>query len=279
LRGEFVDVGNTRLYYYASGTRGGGEPVLFVHGFPTSSHLWARVVPLVPPGHRVVVPDLLGFGRSDPPPRGATAGTLTVDAHARRLTDLVDVLGISTLCLVGHGIGAAIALEMARANPKRVTRLVLVSPVFSLVQSTVAHRALRIILPLARLVPASWTLGVLHRRLARLYRGSSTHDQPIDHYLRPFSGPGGVGTLVAHVRGLAPSPARSLQRQGVPPSQASLRVTIVRGADDVLLSRDGAENVRAQLAGRSVAEISGGHFCPEESPEQLAQVLRRDLMS
>src|SRR5688500_17555445 len=67
VRGEFLDLSGARLYYYAAGSHGDGDPVLFLHGFPTSSHLWQDVVPHVPPGHRVVVVDLLGFGRSDFP--------------------------------------------------------------------------------------------------------------------------------------------------------------------------------------------------------------------
>ena len=46
MRGEFLDVGGARLYCYAAGSRGAGEPIVLLHGFPTSSHLWSRVVPL-----------------------------------------------------------------------------------------------------------------------------------------------------------------------------------------------------------------------------------------
>jgi haloalkane dehalogenase len=60
MRGEFVDLSGARLYYYAAGSRGSGEPVVFIHGFPTSSHLWADVIPLMPTGHRRVLLDLLG---------------------------------------------------------------------------------------------------------------------------------------------------------------------------------------------------------------------------
>ena len=67
MRGEFLDVGGARLYYYAAGTRGGGEPLVLIHGFPTSSHLWQDLVPLLPDGRRVVVPD-----GSDPQLRAIT---------------------------------------------------------------------------------------------------------------------------------------------------------------------------------------------------------------
>ena len=83
MRGEFIDVNGARLYYYAAGSRGVGEPVVFLHGFPTSSHLWTEVVPLVPKGHRVVVVDLLGYGRSDRP-AGRDSDELAIRVAAGR---------------------------------------------------------------------------------------------------------------------------------------------------------------------------------------------------
>ena len=98
MRGEFIDVNGARLYYYAAGTRGAGEPVVFLHAFPTSSHLWTEVVPLVPKGHRVVVVDLLGYGRSDRP----AGRDVSVRGHAERVVGLLDALSINYACIVGH---------------------------------------------------------------------------------------------------------------------------------------------------------------------------------
>src|SRR5690348_8797608 len=109
MRGEFLDLSGARLYYYAAGTRGTGVPVVFIHGFPTSSHLWSDLVPLMEPGHRLVVLDLLGYGRSDRPHGRA----VDVRAHAERILQLLDELRISRACLVGHGIGGGIAQSVA----------------------------------------------------------------------------------------------------------------------------------------------------------------------
>lgn len=102
MRGEFVDLGGARLYYYAAGTRGTGEPVVFLHGFPTSSHLWREVVPLVPDGHRVVVVDLLGYGRSDKP----LGRDVSIKGHAERVVQLLDALRIERAAIIGHDVGA-----------------------------------------------------------------------------------------------------------------------------------------------------------------------------
>src|SRR5574337_590242 len=101
MRGEFVDVGGARLYYYAAGTRGAGAPLVLLHGFPTSSYLWHRVVPLLPEGHRVVVCDLLGYGRSDRP----LQRDLSIAGHAGRVIGLLDALRIASATIIGHGLG------------------------------------------------------------------------------------------------------------------------------------------------------------------------------
>src|SRR5262245_5442385 len=109
MRGEFVEIDSARLYYYAAGTRGAGEPVIFLHVFPTTRHLWPDVAALMPPGQRLVVTDLLGYGRSDPPGNRS----LTLHAHAARVAGLMDNLRIPNACIVGHGVGGGIAQALA----------------------------------------------------------------------------------------------------------------------------------------------------------------------
>src|ERR1700759_690888 len=94
MRGEFLDLSGARLYYYAAGTRGAGVPVVFLHGFATSGHLWADVVPLIPAGQRLVVLDLLGYGRSDRP----ETRDVDVRSHAERVIELMDELRIQRAC-------------------------------------------------------------------------------------------------------------------------------------------------------------------------------------
>jgi len=121
MRGEFIDVGGRRLYYYAAGTRGTGVPILLIHGFPTSSRLWHSVARDFPDGHRLVIVDLPGYGRSE---LGTADATCT--AHAEALRGLLDDLGIARACVAGHGTGGGIAQRLAVAAPDRVSHLALI---------------------------------------------------------------------------------------------------------------------------------------------------------
>lgn len=274
MRGEFVDVGGTRLYYYASGSRGAGEPLLLVHGFPTSSHLWARVVPLLPAGYRVIVPDLLGYGRSDPAPPNGLATDVTVAGHARRMIRLLDVLGVERAGVIGHGIGAAVALDMWRAQPHRVTRLGLVNPIHSPSRATGAPWIARVSLPLGGRVPATILLSGLRRRLARLYADAAVHGPAIDQYLRPFRGPQGRAALVGHMRALTTDAAAAeTDAQAASEMAPPVSTAIVCGDQDPLVPPASADRLRASIAGSTLHHVAGGHFSPEESPEQVAAAL------
>ena len=90
------------MHYVDEGPRD-GRPVVLVHGNPTWGYLYRHfITPLVEAGYRVVVPDHLGFGRSDKPDN---ASTYTIPRHSERLIALMDSLGLedATVVPVIHG--------------------------------------------------------------------------------------------------------------------------------------------------------------------------------
>jgi 2-hydroxymuconate-semialdehyde hydrolase len=101
---------------------GSGPPVLLLHGSGpgTTAAAWAPLIAALAPRHRVIAPDLLGFG-TQPRPTGSFRAAWTEQALA-----LVDSLGISSFAVVGNSAGGAIALALARARPRALKRVVAV---------------------------------------------------------------------------------------------------------------------------------------------------------
>jgi 2-hydroxymuconate-semialdehyde hydrolase len=101
---------------------GSGPPVLLLHGSGpgTTAAAWAPLIAALAPHHRVIAPDLLGFG-TGPRPSGSLRSAWTEQS-----LDLVDSLGISSFAVVGNSAGGAIALALACARPDAVTRVVAV---------------------------------------------------------------------------------------------------------------------------------------------------------
>src|SRR5690242_17650743 len=99
---------------------GTGEPVLLLHGFPDSSALWRHQVPaLVDTGHRVIAPDLRGFGASDRPEGAVQYAMPTLVGD---VVGILDALGADRVDLVGHDWGAGIGWALPSLAPQRVRR-------------------------------------------------------------------------------------------------------------------------------------------------------------
>lgn len=104
-----------------------GQPMVFVHGFGCDQSMWRQVAPAFEEKFRVITYDLTGMGKSD-----LSAYDMRryadLEAHAGDLLSIMQELDLENAVLVGHSIGATIALLAANQAPERVARLVLVSP-------------------------------------------------------------------------------------------------------------------------------------------------------
>jgi pimeloyl-ACP methyl ester carboxylesterase len=265
VRGEFLDLGGARLYYYAAGTRGAGVPVVFIHGFPTSSHLWGDVVPLMPPGHRLVIVDLLGYGRSDRP----LGHAVDIGAHAERMAALFDELRIPRACIVGHGMGGGIAQALAIRHPERVSHLCLIDSVALDHWPIVASRFARAVLAMASLLPGSVILAALHRDLARGYIDGGRAERSTDLYLRPFGEAAGRTAMLRHIHALA-------RTSEIEPKVSSISVptSLIWGQRDRLVPVSVGRRLQAAISGATLEIVpEARHFTPEESPQRITEVI------
>lgn len=267
MRGEFLDLSGARIYYYAAGTRGAGNPVVFLHGFATSGHLWNDVVPLMPPGHRLVVLDLLGYGRSDRP----GDRELDIRAHAARVLEVLDELRIDSACLVGHGLGGGIAQSLAVRHADRVSHLCLIDSVAFDGWPNRRLRLARAVLPLLALLPPRSLVTVLRRALARGYADSVRVARSIDMYVRPFADEAGRSALLAHLRAMRNDETSDLATRL---SGITIPTAIVWGRHDRTMPLEAGRQLQAAIPGASLTILDGArHYAPEETPRPIADVL------
>ncbi len=103
---------------------GSGEPLVLLHGLATNRAIWGPVVPALAGEHRVVCVDLPGFGESAPIGSG-----FELDVVAGRIAHALAARGVrGPFDLVGHSLGAGVALTLASIRPRSVRRLILVAP-------------------------------------------------------------------------------------------------------------------------------------------------------
>jgi haloalkane dehalogenase len=120
FQSSYREVQNLRLAHLDEGA---GAPVLFMHGEPTWSYLWRKVIPPVrDAGFRCIAPDLVGFGRSDKP---TDIGFYSYDRHVELAATLLEDLDLSGATIVVHDWGGPIGLRLAVEQRDRIERLVI----------------------------------------------------------------------------------------------------------------------------------------------------------
>ncbi|TCL08106.1 haloalkane dehalogenase [Shimia isoporae] len=109
---RFVDVNGSRIHYVDEGE---GDPVLFIHGNPTSSYLWRNIIPHTVPHGRAIALDLIGMGKSDKPDLGYRFAD-----HVPYLDGFIEALGLKNITLVIHDWGSALGFHYAHRHPDNI---------------------------------------------------------------------------------------------------------------------------------------------------------------
>lgn len=246
---------------------GHGPAVVLVHGFPTSSHLWRDLVPILAPRFRVVAPDLLGYGDSSKP---RDPHDMTIRAQAGSVRELLTGLGIGEFAAVGHDIGGGVAQILALEGG--VETMVLVDAItfdswpiegVKMVQAADPEKADQ---ELVRgIVGVVLDAGMSHPD------GLSAEDR--EEYLRPW-----LSEPVALLRG-----ARAIDGVGLVGTEDRLaeldaRVLVVWGEDDPFQPAALAERLGEVIPGATVALLPDcSHFVTEDAPQAVLPLIAEYL--
>lgn len=252
-------------------TEGEGPAVLLLHGIPTSGELWRDVIPRLSGRARVIAPDLLGYGRSEPP-RG-----LPVDivAHAERMVELLDALEVERATVVGHDIGGGVAQILAIRSPERVERLGLVNSVCYDSWPIPEMKAIQATAPVFEHLPPGLTTDGLRLGLLRGFVHRDRGERFLEAFLAPFSTSEGLHVFTEHARAL-----HSRHTEEIAPLLPELRipVEVVWGEQDPFQKVKYGERLAADIPTAELTRIpDSSHFAPADAPEEVADALLRLL--
>lgn len=119
IESDYATANGLRLHYLKAG-QGDATPIILLHGYTDTSHMWLPLISHLDDGREVIAPDLPGAGDSAIPPSGYDKKTLAQDIHA-----LVQQLGYHKVKIVGHDIGLMVAYAYAAQYPDEVESIVL----------------------------------------------------------------------------------------------------------------------------------------------------------
>lgn len=250
---------------------GDGRPVLLLHGFPDSSHVWRHQVPaLVAAGMRVVAPDLRGFGESDKPER---VEDYAITHSVADMVSVMDELGIDRAHVVGHDWGAGLAWCLAAFVPERVDRLVVMSVGHpnTLPDQTIEQREKAWYQLLFQFTDVAEEL--LTRDDWKLFREWLRGDGDMERYLADLSRPGALTAGLNWYRASA-GPRTELDR-GRPFPSVSAPTLGLWSSRDHYVTEDGMLRSAAHVSGAWRYEhIEGAsHWLQLDAPEKVNELL------
>jgi haloacetate dehalogenase len=267
---------------YLVARAGSGPPVLLLHGFPQTHVCWRRVVPRLAQAHTVVAPDLRGYGESEAPAGGPQGEGFSKREMAAELTEVMAAFGHDRFAVVGHDRGARVAYRLALDHPERVTRVGLINvvPTVEQFERMGAGPSLGYWPWFLLAQPAPFPERIISADPAALldYVFASWPSSPDaivpenrNAYRRALT-PSTIAAMCADYRA-----SFHLDRQDDADDRTAGRritapVLLVIGKDETQLA-DAPEIWRGWAEDLTATRVPGGHFTPEEAPEELAEAL------
>ena len=270
---KFIRVGQARVAFFEKGE---GEPVIFIHGLPTSSFLWRGVAGVVSENFHCLAPDLLGMGDTEV----ALNQDYTMPAQAEMISGFLKALEIPRAAIVAHDQGGACAQILAVRFPRLVSHLILVDSVaydnWPVYQVRRMQRWMKIppavwLLDLALSISRVKVVKFMFRNLVA--NKFVLNDEVIEEYSR------GIG---------ADRERRKRFRRFVLAGDGKYTVAVAPGlakfdrptmivwaAEDKIIPRHWGERLSREIPGARGLELvpGAGHLVPEEKPEILGRLI------
>jgi len=260
--------------------RGAGQPIVFLHGNPTSSYLWRKVMPHVEaPGLRLIAPDLMGMGDSEKVPAGAESDRYRFAGHARYLEAFLDrMIGpAERVVLVLHDWGGALGFDWAHHHQDRVRGLAymetFVRPLeladlpesfHSTLNAVRSDDGLRLVLEENMFI---------ENMLPSLIERTLTPEEMAE-YRRPYltAGEDRMPTLqFAREVPLSAKPADVAERMAAYSAwlQSSSLPKLFFEANPGVFIRDSVRDLARSFPNEKIVNVNGLHFLPEDCPDTI----------
>lgn len=261
-RQRVTQVGDRFISYIDEGA---GDPVVLLHGIPTWGFLWHHVIAHLSQTHRVLAPDLAGFGFSDKSDRFDRS----IAAQTELLHTWMSEIGVDRAAVVAHDIGGGVALRLTTLHPERVARLCVMNAICY--DSWPIELMLQLGHPEAnRTLSASATVTMLKQAL-KMGFAASPGDELLDALLAPYRTETGKLSLIRNAAALntnlTTDITRLLPRIEVP-------TLILWGVDDKFQLLKYGERLAMDIPGARLVRVANArHFVMIDQPEQVAREL------
>jgi len=276
---SYVDVLGSKMHFVDS--KGEGDPILLVHGIPSSSYLWRNVIPEITQRGRVIAVDLIGFGKSDKPKI-----SYKLKDQTRYFDAFVKALGLENITLVLHDMGSYVGLNYAMNHPEAVKAIVCMESMLTLdtfesmePQSAAYMRRVRDdhdFLFETMVKEVSFAIGMIPMLTKR-----SLGEPEIAAYSLPFQTLEQRKTLMPLILDFPisgePKKSHEAQVAYIEKLKQSVHPKLVLSISEPLIgTKEQMEWVAANLKNVTITPVGEGrHFMQEDQPEKIGQTINR----
>lgn len=273
---KIIAVNGTNMSYYEQGE---GETIFLLHGWPQTSHIWRAVLPYLAKKYRVIAIDLPGLGGSSNPSSYDTKNIATI------LTGLADSLKIDQLHLVGHDIGAWVAVAFALNFESRLKTLTVIDAGIpgllptSVFQPENANKIWQFYFHAIDELPEFLTAGREKQYFSWYFSKKSfittaIEAADLDVYYSAYKGKGKMKSGFDYYRAFNESTAQN--KAIFAKVKLSLPVLAI-GGQHALGDQFGIamQQIATKVQTETIADC--GHYVPEEQPERLVELIEKHI--
>ena len=264
-------------------SKGAGPPLLLLHGYPQTGYMWHKIAPRLAEDFTVVVADLRGYGDSDKPTSSEDHAVYSKRAMAADMMAVMTALGHSQFFIAGHDRGGRVAHRLARDYPQAVTKLAVldIAPTAMMYDTTDMHFATSYYHWFFLIQPAPFPETLIGSDPKFFLESKMQHwgkdrtaitNDAFDEYLRCFSNP---DTIHASCEDYRASASIDLEHDAADVGlKLDIPLLVLWGATAMV-----GNKYDMLCAWREVATdvtgfaVPGGHYLPEESPDETYQAL------
>jgi len=282
---SFTTINGKNLAYVDSGE---GDPIVFLHGNPTSSYLWRNVMPHLEGMGRLIAPDLVGMGDSDKLDDSGP-GRYTFIEHAEYLYALFDELDLNNVTLVIHDWGSALGFNWAALNPEKIKSIVYMEAITGPIESWDDWpEQARNIFQLFRSDAGEELILEKNFFVERVFAGDvgmhrALEKQELDAYIKPFEkeGESRRPTLTwprqipiegepAEVVEIVKNYAKFMSETKIP------KLFINADPGSILIGKQ--RELARKWPNQKEVTVNGGHFIQEVSPDEIGESIKDFLI-
>ncbi len=187
FKSNYIEVDGSKIHYIEEGE---GDPILFLHGNPTSSYLWRNIIPHLKDKGRCIAPDLIGMGKSDKPDID-----YSFFDHVKHIEGFIEKLNLQNITLVVHDWGSALGFHYAMRNEANVKGIAFMEAILTpLKWEFFGDQEVRKIFKAFRTPKVGWDMIVnqnffVEQILGKIGSVRNLSEEEMNHYRKPFEKP------------------------------------------------------------------------------------------